>query len=530
MAEWLPVDERILLVIANGRAQLYSQPALVFGGVLLALSLCARRWPLALRIFSPSLRTSAFLAWGSILAFFGVALWYLCVPAYFDHIEPSIAAISWLAVTGHPLYARSDDPAVYGLPYGPALYWQNGAAMQLLGPRIFASKVVAVHGALGSVAAVYWCARTLSNRSFVLGTTCAGYMAFGVMSFWVRAEPLLLAASALSIPLANRGRAVAVVGVGGLLAIACSVKITAILYFIPSLAILWKRGVLPPFVTVVVGVVGAVLAVQVLPNSDGSRYSEILLSTSSHGVRWRGVSTHLQWALIFAAPTLAAVHALTYKNVSPSDAFGKAPRVALVLAIAAMTPIALKIGAGPYHFLPFLPIVMCLECGSLHRDVLSGGLRSLAIGWLVSFLTIAVFQQAHFIGSLRPKARTGLAAEITSVMDNRQESVAVGYSSNYQASFLRPLPVFRGEAYLLDAPTLMDRQIARLPFPTAAIRALETCAVRTWLIPAGTAPFMLPNAYDPDLHVFPKQFVETFHRRYEYLRRGEHFDVWACRE
>lgn len=44
---------------------------------------------------------------------------YLALDGYFDHIEPSVAALSWLWARGDPVYVPAGSPRVYSLLYGP---------------------------------------------------------------------------------------------------------------------------------------------------------------------------------------------------------------------------------------------------------------------------------------------------------------------------------------------------------------------------------------------------------------------------
>jgi hypothetical protein len=67
-------------------------------------------------------RTAALLA-AFAVAVYGVTIgFYLLYPNYFDHLQPSVASISWLWMQGRELYPnwRTDD--AYGLVYGPIIF------------------------------------------------------------------------------------------------------------------------------------------------------------------------------------------------------------------------------------------------------------------------------------------------------------------------------------------------------------------------------------------------------------------------
>ncbi len=195
------------------RAHLYAHPFLAFIAVSLTLALAGktRATPVAAGVSRPATWTPL-VSWLPIglYAFAGAA--YLFSPAYWDHIEPSIAAVSWHHLSGAPLYPSAEASAQYALPYGPLLYLVNGIMLQLAGPSVFASKLAGVFAALVSLILL---ARALGPRTRpvlpLLAAVTLGYLAFGTMTFWARAEPLLLLLVAGSLtqlpPVSSRARA-----------------------------------------------------------------------------------------------------------------------------------------------------------------------------------------------------------------------------------------------------------------------------------------------------------------------------------
>src|SRR5512145_1637874 len=95
-----------------------------------------------------STRAAAIVAWALFAAVLAI---YITVPAFVDHVEPSIASLSWLAVQGGRLYPDASGPDMYGLPYGPVLFLANGAVMKVFGPGLAAAKLA---GAISAVVAV----------------------------------------------------------------------------------------------------------------------------------------------------------------------------------------------------------------------------------------------------------------------------------------------------------------------------------------------------------------------------------------
>jgi hypothetical protein len=98
--------------------------------------------------------------------------------------------------------------------------------------------------------------------------------------------------------------------------------------------------------------------------------------------------------------------------------------------------------------------------------------------------------------------------------------LAVGYGAHYRASFLRPLPVFAGQPYQLDAVSMMDARVSEEQVPDGVMASVENCRMKSSLIPPGDAPFQLRSAYDPTVEVFGTQSQQVFLRNYRLMTRG----------
>ena len=79
---------------------------------------------------------------------------YLLFPGFIDHIEATVAAVSWLAIHGHPIWPNWETGDVYGMLYGPLLYLVIGV-FQLIDPSIFMSKLPGLAALLGAVASLW---------------------------------------------------------------------------------------------------------------------------------------------------------------------------------------------------------------------------------------------------------------------------------------------------------------------------------------------------------------------------------------
>src|SRR4029077_6406105 len=94
---------------------------------------------------------------------------YLFLPSYLDHIEPTVAVSSALLLRGEPIYPAWDaGQGLYGVPYGPVLYFIH-AAVLLFCKNIEATKFVGVVAAwLAMVFIAVDARRTVHLGSMVL--------------------------------------------------------------------------------------------------------------------------------------------------------------------------------------------------------------------------------------------------------------------------------------------------------------------------------------------------------------------------
>ena len=142
---------------------------------------------------------------------------------------------------GQPAYPDPTSASMYGLPYGPSLFLANGFAMKMLGPSLTTSKAAGIASALASVVVLAVALYRTGSPTWIASLTLAvlAYLAFGVSSFWVRAEPLLLLCASLgALNLTLPGVAAAIVA-GAALGIGLTVKMSAVLYLSSVCLLVW---------------------------------------------------------------------------------------------------------------------------------------------------------------------------------------------------------------------------------------------------------------------------------------------------
>jgi hypothetical protein len=73
----------------------------------------------------------------------------------------------------------------------------------------------------------------------------------------------------------------------------------------------------------------------------------------------------------------------------------------------------------------------------------------------------------------------------------------------------------------------MDMDYSHLPIPDSTFNALQTCKIKTWILPKNSAPFSLESFYTHQ-PLFPENFRRMFLETYELSGSYLYYDVWMC--
>jgi hypothetical protein len=355
------------------------------------------------------------------------------------------------------------------------------------------------------------------ERLTATGFAAAAYLAFGNMTFWTRAEPQLLFLVTVSLFAVTRARTLAALLAGAAAGAGVNLKITAALCFLPAAACLYRKHGLRAVLLFGIGAAAVATAPFILiRNVSLDGYLYWLSEAARHGFRLRSIPAQVQWGAVLLAPVSVAFVQQRLRNSTLTGV--QLARIATIAGIAATIPFATKHGAGIHHFIPFLPVIVFT---APRRGRL---MRALA----VATVAVAAVQQIYWIGTVARFRWREPTAELRRFESLYGDSIAVGYSPSYRLSFFRPLLVFDGHPYELDAPALMSHELAGEPFPRAAIEAMASCRTKVWLIPRGGDPFDLRSAYAGAEQLFPSEFLDAFHRSFRRVESGSYFDVWQC--
>jgi hypothetical protein len=314
-------------------------------------------------------------------------------------------------------------------------------------------------------------------------------------------------------------------------------KITGPFYALPAFGLL--AGRFPRrwvAVAAITSLTAALLPFVGFSNVSLQNYVMWIRLSAKNGLVFTALRQNVEWAMFILLPLVPTLLVLT-----PSAAASVARRWAYPGLLVGLTGVAIaasKPGGGSYHLMPFWPVT--LYAVALHLDAIVERLRSDALFrsartvFVLVVASIAGVQQFFFIEATKSMDGIDAVSDLTQFADaNPHRSIAMGYTLDHERwTFARPVLVFRGGPYMIDAPAIQEYQLSGLPMPSATIEALQGCEVDLWLTPKGSEPFSGPNRYQGlgDQQLFPDAFKQAFRESYQRTGTTRYFDVWGCRD
>lgn len=506
-----------------------------------AASPAARAWVLRAPAVGRIAAAAALLAVPAAATCLAFAWAYVAAPAFLDHVEPQIAAVSWHLATGAPLWHAPGATPFYALPYGPLAYEVSYAALALFGPSLAAAKIAGPAAATAALAMLWLILRRAGlDRTATLAvflTLTLMLFRFSQSAYWNRPDPfiVLLVVGALWSQ-GWQGALARSISLGVVAGALFTLKIHAPAYVLPIvMAELFAAR--RPFMTASVMALGAAAAI-VLAFLPAGADPGLFLFWVGVAVRHGGNLELFILNVAYVAVWLVPLGWLARRHWRNLDRGMRAACVTLAIVSTLVLYPASKHGAGPWHFVPLVPVAAWIGLGILRavgagpgRDERSRGLAAYAV--TVGLLTLpatAVAQTLVLRMVVDDRELRAADAELRETLVRYgEETVAVGYAgtAQYRVSFLRPAAVYAGHAYLYDASAFMDLTYATAGLLPPPPSALAQCPIEVWLIPAGAPPFSLRSVYDMK-PAFPAEFVAAFHAAYRRTAQGTHFDVWTC--
>lgn len=451
-----------------------------------------------------------------------------------------IATFRWVA--GMPLYQSPDDPERYSLLYGPLTFALYAPAAFV--KSVWLAKAIGVAVFLGAVAVLAYSIRTLA-KTIEAKWAWAFAIAFVVAMFphnlfTSRADAALLLLTAASVATIRTRYAFVTTMV--LAAIAMNFKITAPLYFLPTLTYLVanKKVDLPSLLIAVhLAALVAIAPFLLLPGVAIRDYLYWLHASADHALRLKAS------ALIGGQIILAAALPIHFLMQNTKV---KTPVIALGWALLASSffyaVIAFKVGAGPYHFAPLAPVfgfflAQYVDAAKEQKVVVLNekvlGSAGLGIIVLMGLLLITFSSKAMFIEGainekIKPVTQEMLAElEVMSATHGRQGGFAIAPdSSGKNVVNAIPSVLAYGAAHLVNEVAEWDMHEAKIPFSTKTVDAIKKCSIKTWAVRKGGEPFKADHLYRKNEVMF-KPIRDEFLANYAKTSESKFFDLWTCK-
>jgi hypothetical protein len=494
-----------------------------------------------------------------LVAYLVVLVFNTTYAGYLGHVEPNIAAVSFILLKGAPLYHSLASTQRYSLLYGPMAYLPYTLALRVMGANVLSLKLVVLFVNLCLLWLLWRCYRQLLDPPGAL-LVLVGVVAFLLVSntyvFQVRGDILIVLSVALGL--------FAVLSTSPwmsalLLALACGfafdIKFTALFYFLPLYVLFIRRhGWRPAALTSIAAAVLAVLPF-LFPEISAAGYLEWVRQASRHGLFARvEVSRELKLLPFVCAPAVLLLWQLAQINRSLVLRYlqkNQIPLIVLGVCFAAVAVFASKIGAGPHHFMPFYPVAGYV-CADLYREIktapdtrfVSPRLSLIPLLWFWLAMALAAQLGADFSSTASRLLTSRSAArkatdDLETVMKNHPgQKIEMGYGrwdSGYELTFFRPALVFAGNPLTIDAVALADMQLSGVDIPRSTLEYLEQCKTQIWLIPKGEPPFVTVNVYSlmeprvfPERSLFSDEFRGIFFRHYLKKGSSRYYDLWEC--
>jgi hypothetical protein len=472
-----------------------------------------------------------FIAWTSVR--------YLVMPGYFDHVEASVAAISWWHKQGHPLYpVWTDGEGVYGLLYGPLLYQITGAA-PCVSPTILMSKIPGFLSFWIAGFAIFSALRPSGRLALLALAVCLTIEAsHPFIVHWIRADPYLLLFASLALLAERRLKPdAAAVAIGVLAGATINLKIHGLLYLVPyAVALLAKcRNGRQLARTAAVGILSLLTTIALPfldPNISISGYIAYIRIALRQEIDGPLLMANLRFAGVLITPFLILAWRHLRGDSQPDLPMG----VAFVMSLAIMCILAGK-QLGAHHLLPFLPCFACLlaravqvkprgEQGHAPED----GLAICSLVLLICYMPgIAMSLNDVRIAEGNMEKERGALAELSGLYQAFPRSVmGVSDNNSYRLTYYRIVGIVAGAPVGIEIPAWIDLKLGGVPEEPVE-RLLANCSTPFWIIPNGETIFGVREPTEGNL-VFSDHFRQRFLEEYKVLHDGVHYSVWACRD
>ncbi|HEY9611594.1 glycosyltransferase family 39 protein [Allocoleopsis sp.] len=531
---------------------LYVYLSIAFIYLLISIStynLLPRRLPI------PNLKISLIASYGIIINYIFVLIIYATHSNFFDHAEANIATVSWLFQIGKPIYHELQSAERYTIPYGPTLYIINGFFLNLFNPSIFSAKIGGILAGGLSLLLIFYTLKNLVGSK--ISTFCLAYISlnfiaiyvyFAAATFWNRSDSFLLMFVALALfAVVRTNSPIAILLITLSVGISINLKIHGVLYFLPIYILLYFRhGIYATLVSVLGSSILAMAPFISLQQVSLKNYILWLSEFGKQGISFTLFKGNIVWSIYLFAPVVLILVYLANYHKNDFYIFIKKHNIFLLSLLTSLVIVAFigsKAGAGMNHLIPFLPLVYYSFALVLKLIInLNQATRARKINkyyycayisLVLALLTVTalrgVLNEIHLI-HLANKYNNEPAQEIQEIIKMYPGfTIGMGYGGDYDLTYYRPLLVYEGNPYLIDAVSVMDAEYLGKKIPNETLKALKSCQIKLWLIPKGGSPFQLDNYFN-HRQVFNQEFKNTFLSNYDRREESTYYDLWLCKK
>lgn len=461
-----------------------------------------------------------------------------------DHIAVQGVNVAALIHRGQPLYHALDAPFRYSLVYGPVGFLLNAAILTACDGSLAAVRAVYVLSTLLAIVLTCRVLRRIAGPSFMRAgalTFAIVVLGSGTIGLAVRGDALLTLVAALAIGLAHAAagdasRWARAAGVGALFALATGTKLHGGLYVAPAIALLVLRSGLAPGVLAIM--IGAVLTAAPFahPAIDAGAFWQWIAAARSHGISAYLLTSNLGVALFLLGPLWMSAPTLR-DEPAPSRGGSRIVLGVLTLAMILVCVVAAKPAAGPYHLLPFVPMVLVAYAWRARwpwQAVPPAGESSWHLAWPLAGLLFVALAQVPVVPELLDSTPQRAAVDLERLVEELGDAtVQIGPGSSTSRavllSRLSPRLVWRGQPYWFDLASLSDLSEAGIALPEESRAQIRSCRTQYWLIPRGEQPFDVRSMYPPHARLFDEAFRHGFSQSHARTGQSDFFDVWRCR-
>lgn len=489
-----------------------------------------------------------------IAAFIGADFSYCLSSAFWDHNEPAVGIESWLFWHGDAVYQDFVTQQRYSGPYGPYGYMVIGLCQGLIGPGVFATKLLPCLA--GALALAFFYVAVLRRTSAAVALLFTGLLAalslrLGPFAFWTRPDPFLLLCVTTGLVAATRKTLATPILLGLAMGIAVNLKVHSVLYFIPVLLIAIRSGFDRAALAQVAGIalIVAILPFIFFPQISIWNYLGMLRLIGKRGFGVLEFRFSWEWLVTVSLPLTGVLlfSSLTSRNSSNKLASAERRGLgALLVASVAILIFASKLGAGPHHFLPLIPVILFFAAEQRakgrgfqwHSTLLGVASYALCFSWPLSCVLVGLGSAYSISSSARRNEAEAAASirDLKQIVDDRPAYTWLGGAplggQPVESSYHLEL-VFKGMPPGLVPPVQMDFQLAR--FRETDLLALQKEIEEkygkpiAWVVPKGSSPLGMKTAFDQSRPLFSQKAQQEFADRFQKAGSSRFFDYYLPR-